>query len=332
MTNICDVFGHSLPLTTYEADEDLPLPLCRVGVEVEVENVRHANTNGTLWQSVSDDSLRDRGIEFVFANPYFGKDIALALSQLPTILADDTPVFSHRTSVHVHIDCRDMTRTQIVYFIMAYAIMERDLMAHFNTGREDNIFAIPLYKGMQDVTRIGMALTSDNTLRSIVASRSRYSAIGLASLEKFGSLEFRQLAGTASQDIIMSWIRVLLSLKAWALSTSSPSDIINGACTMPDTVIQTLTQQRITFTAANMIAGARVAQAILNAPLLQVIGKSYTDRITNEVAAAQVKKHHYSTMNAMNGVDTVSADTEILNRRAFSTDFAQTIMQTRRPR
>ena len=82
------------------------------GIEVEVEHVPNPRIDGTTyWTMTTDGSLRNDGVEFV-SLPIRMDQIEGALKQLQTNLPNDHE-FSPRTSVHVHMNVRDMTITQI---------------------------------------------------------------------------------------------------------------------------------------------------------------------------------------------------------------------------
>src|SRR3990167_2684205 len=98
-------------------------PKTHVGIEVEVENVSYINPNIPLcfWQITEDGSLRNHGKEFkTFPIPL--QHAHVALEQLFQGLNPDID-FSHRTSIHVHMDIRGLTMSQLLGLLLTYTVL-----------------------------------------------------------------------------------------------------------------------------------------------------------------------------------------------------------------
>ena len=100
-----------------------------LGVEVEMEKAERLTT--TYWDAKEDGSLRDGGVEYVFGAPYGGGDAIKALEELDKLVTEKMkPSMSERTSTHVHVDVRDLTRDQLTSFILLYMVFEQPLFKY----------------------------------------------------------------------------------------------------------------------------------------------------------------------------------------------------------
>ena len=189
-----------------------------VGIEIEVEGIEnHPKLYNHLWTPKGDNSLRNGGVEYV-SPPIRGDEI----SRMISLFYDNLPksaVFSQRTSIHVHVNCLDLTPEQITRFVLLYLLFEKVLYRAIGRDRERNIFCVPL----QDTFRVGSLffdlqhkLPSPHHYR-IQEEESRYMGMNLAALHEFGTVEFRQLNGTRDRIKVINWINTLLALRLSAL-------------------------------------------------------------------------------------------------------------------
>lgn len=194
-----------------------------VGIEIEVENYLKENSSVAtlLWETRSDSSLRNAGAEFV-SPPLLGNEIAGMLEIFYANLPK-TIVFSQRTSIHVHINCLDLTTEEITRFVLLYLLFEKVLYRFIGRDRERNIFCVPL----QDTYRVGTIFRDLQTKLHrpqdyhIADETTRYMGINLAALYEFGTLEFRQMHGTRDEKKVVTWINLLLAIKVFAVATDT---------------------------------------------------------------------------------------------------------------
>lgn len=195
-----------------------------IGIEVEVEQLRHMRAEGWdhLWEMTEDGSLRNSGREFV-SRAIKGEQIPYALITLAKCL-EDTVEFSHRTSVHVHINIQDLTPEEIAKIILCYLTVEKQLFDFAGKVREKNIFCVPLYNlGMTDGLFRSVMNLDTKQMKTLQSEHFRYSALNLEPVTKYGTLEFRHLGGTIDTTRIMLWINLLLDIKKYALSKDMDS-------------------------------------------------------------------------------------------------------------
>ncbi len=182
----------------------------KIGIEVEIENLELA-PHIPGWRCIPDGSLRNSGVEYVFNGPLGGSGAERRLLNLEEGL-QGLGSFGHRTSVHVHVDARDMLWSQVCDLVTLYAMVEPYLFTLCGKEREENIYSLSLYRGKQqisrllDIFRIGPEMINESYWE-------KYSAINLLSLRSMGSLEFRGHHGTYDSDKLINWVNHLLALK-----------------------------------------------------------------------------------------------------------------------
>lgn len=188
-----------------------------VGIEVEVENIRQDVPIQAFWGRHEDNSLRNFGVEFVSV-PMNIKRVQLAVQHLFEALSvNNTPDFSNRTSIHIHLNCRDLTLDQIKTIVLLYCIFERHFYAFAGTRRLSSIFCVPVY-------RTNILSVLGRCVDELSAHWHKYCGINLLPLMSggsngngYGTLEFRHLFGTADQRTILDWINNIIALRKAAL-------------------------------------------------------------------------------------------------------------------
>jgi hypothetical protein len=88
------------------------------------------------WLIKEDHSLRNRGMEFVFKEPLFGKDVLSALDAFLTWQKKTKLQTSVRTGLHVHLDVREMSSDDITSFVMLYTSLEPLIYKWVGDNRE----------------------------------------------------------------------------------------------------------------------------------------------------------------------------------------------------
>jgi len=186
-------------------------PTILLGIEVEVENIKHALTLDYYWKMKEDNSLRNNGREFT-SIPLRAHQVENALNYLSAALtAKNTPDFSARTSIHMHLNVRDIGWEQIKVLILLYALFERHFFHIAGTKRETSVFCVPLYKTN--------TLTHLHSLHTGEMKWHKYNAINAGTIlgnddvPRFGTIEFRHLYGTLNKEIIINWINNILCLR-----------------------------------------------------------------------------------------------------------------------
>lgn len=190
-----------------------------VGIEIEVENMKKGVHLEAYWDVKNDGSLRNHGIELVSV-PLQVKQVQLALDHVYTQMnANNAPDFSNRTSVHIHVNCRDLTQDQIFNFVLLYAIFEKHFYQVAGTRRMNSIFCVPLF-------RTNQMTTINEVIYDMSPNWQKYCGLNLLPLfannvtQGYGTIEFRHLYGTNNQQEILEWINDILCLRKFACEIS----------------------------------------------------------------------------------------------------------------
>jgi len=205
-----------------------------VGIEIEVENIRNGVSGlCAYWDAKADGSLRNNGIELV-SIPLQIKQVQLALEHVYECMhKNNDPDFSNRTSIHVHVNCRDLTQDQIFNFVLLYALFEKHFYQVAGAKRMNSIFCVPLF-------RTNQMTTINEVIYGMSPNWHKYCGINLLPLfqnsvtQGYGTIEFRHLYGTKDQMEILHWINDILCLRKFACEISK-GDLLEAIKTMNTT-------------------------------------------------------------------------------------------------
>jgi len=183
------------------------------GIEVEVENVPNPIINAIYrpyWTLTIDNSLRNNGMEYVSV-PLKMNQIEGAIDQLNGSLPTNRE-FSLRTSVHVHMNVRDLTMEQITNLLLIYTAVEEMLFRWVGQDRDKNVFCVKLLDTEYADTYMRLQTNPNDT----VHYWNKYTALNLHPIEEKGTVEFRHMHGTSDKYRLMSWINILACMKTAA--------------------------------------------------------------------------------------------------------------------
>lgn len=202
-------------------NKEMVSPDTFIGIEVEAENFQgliYTEKNKfiqNIWGVDSDGSLRNNGVEFISV-PLQTKYTGSALQTLFSMQGGKLD-FSKRTSIHIHMNVRDMTYEQLMNLILIYCCFEDALFTFAGEWRKKTIFCVPL-------TETNMLLNpSMLEAPGYIMSGGKwlkYSALNLLPVHLQGTVEFRHLQGTQNVNYITTWINLLCCLRQYACSTS----------------------------------------------------------------------------------------------------------------
>lgn len=177
------------------------------GLECEIEHISdYALPNG--WQASDDGSLRNNGVEFI-SSPSNREKLIEEFSALHKNIEYKKSrffdPFSERTSVHVHVNCLDLTKSQVKNIVLLYCLFEPFFFELADKKRANNIHCVPLSE-----TYLPTYLRF--SLEKLMGTWSKYTALNLCRLGDLGTLEFRHMPGTSDVSLIEQWICVLENL------------------------------------------------------------------------------------------------------------------------
>ena len=224
MPNVGTALGFIKPRTLLNEPHDaLVLPSAMVGVEIEscVPDVFETDH----WTTVSEGSLRNGGNEYIFTQPLFGADVIHALGEAERKIAPWirshglSDIFDDNTSVHVHVDIRDMEYEDLGSMLQYWTLFEKMVFNAFAPNRYNNNFCCPMglsFGQVNAVARLFQLL--DRGAHSLAFDGAgRYGAMNLQSVLDRGSIEFRLFEGAYLKEDLLRYINVLLSIKKVAM-------------------------------------------------------------------------------------------------------------------
>jgi len=205
---------------------DLETAVGDYGVEVEVEgdDLPH-HVPGFIREE--DGSLRGESAEYVFDGPVSKPSAIRRLKVLEDCYKLNNSVIknSYRCSVHVHMNVQQFNMAQVANLFVLYATFEEYLVKYCGSHREGNLFCLRLADAEFTVQAFIKALKS-REVEQLSSDNLRYSAINLAALGKYGSMEFRAMGGTDDINDVINWIELLDCLKRAALRYATPVEIL----------------------------------------------------------------------------------------------------------
>lgn len=200
-----------------------------LGIEIEAEGKGMNEVDSKFWMSENDGSLRghypDSKAEFVLKKPIKLEQVVPALEELKENLPDAKFDFSYRTSVHVHLNVQELTFPQIINVIYTYFLLEEPMMTYCGKGRKANRFCLRLSDAEGLLETINQMIKEGEGSHHMANDNIRYSAINLAALNKYGSIEFRGMRGNMDVDVIHTWTRAIVAIKEYAIQFQSPQEI-----------------------------------------------------------------------------------------------------------
>lgn len=297
MVSVAQLTGHAPDRRTFEPDERYRLPRCAVGLEFELENMpmtgEMMRTCPLDWRITEDGSLRDNGIEMVLQRPLYGRDLTTALNQLSEWLRNFEPRTSKRTSVHVHLDVRDMSIEQVVTMTLLYLTFERAICHYHGNQRVNNIFCLPYFKAPNLFHLLGDCLGNQNPDRigDALSWTTKYCAYNLASMFRQGSVEFRHMPGCTDMERVTEWINLIFCLKAAAMDGVDPIRIPemlsgNGVLGMAEMVFGGELSRKLWYPEFEQdgYSGVRLAQDVIHLRDMLAYTESYRYTPRREVS------------------------------------------------
>lgn len=212
-----------------------------IGIEIEAEgaNMRLVNDQNSLfWNTERDGSLRgsfpDGAAEFVLRNPIKAELVGDALKELAEIQKDAKFNFSHRTSVHIHLNVLDNTVEDLGAILTLYYMFEDVLMNFCGEDRKGNHFCLR-YRDAEGIS-IGVQALARGWVEAqavIGPNQFKYAALNLAPMFSYGSIEFRAMEGNMDIDRLNIWIGAILKIREYAAKHKTAKEIYQLPFTMP---------------------------------------------------------------------------------------------------
>lgn len=255
-----------------------------VGIEVEVENIRHSVPLMAYWDGKADGSLRNSGAEYVSV-PLQIKQIQSALQHLyATLKATNQYDFSNRTSIHVHVNCRDMTQDQVYVFCLLYTLFEKHFYKVAGTRRLGSIFCVPVF-------RTNILHQMQDVIYKLSPSWHKYCGLNILPLvdnngqRGYGTIEFRHLYGTDDQTVICKWINDILCLRKMALKISK-DELIDQIKSMNTTSSYMSLYHQVFEQGQKVLTDKRDFEDCVSNIKRELFGKEYQNTLARSDASA----------------------------------------------
>jgi len=294
-----------------------------IGVEIELQNMAEYSAYPlpvpSFWIVKNDGSLRDHGLEFITGMdmngtilPIRGQDYTESLDVWKKWIEKYIPKYGYpdtsgRTSLHIHIDVRNMHKHEVDKLCLLWAIFEPTFFySLLKNGREDNIFCKPLHNTIESRRRLGQLLktASSSEIQHMYSGSSKYEAINLTSITYFGSVEFRIHQGTYDADQILNWTNILLTLKKAAMdenisvldmpemaSNNGMVQFVGQVFGEYAHVILPIIDEKLFY------LGVRQAQDIIHSDKFFKLHSSYLKNVNNKLPANSILKEWASKNN-----------------------------------
>lgn len=209
-----------------------------MGIEVELENApsddlgpdrrkRFLLPSGSVLElqhgidAHRDGSLRNNGIELV-TPPLRGENVSTAIRYMCTLADEQGWQASNRAGIHVHIDVQTLTIPELLNVLATYTLVEPALFRWIGEGRHDSLFC----KAWTDdsvTEELEQYIQHLNMIErdgggALWRMHTRYTALNLESIRKYGTIEFRQMRSTLDPDRMIKWCNIIQVMRSWAVA------------------------------------------------------------------------------------------------------------------
>jgi hypothetical protein len=214
---ISDVFGIKEPaIKAFKplVDYKLSNPSLIIGLELETENCTLGADDYTRmltpahFQVTQDGSLRGNAYEFI-SKPMRSDNAVNALAHFFNVTKFNEANYSDRCSVHVHANCTNLEKENVAALAVLYTVFEEIMFSFVGGNRDSNIYCIPW---SQCRSHLDLVQRFINDSSSTLRRWNKYTALNLIPLAKQGTVEFRQMHGTADMSKLVTWIDIIGSL------------------------------------------------------------------------------------------------------------------------
>lgn len=209
----------------------------QIGFEIELEgmHVIQKVADHDLYKFFKlepDGSLRvlKKGAEcteYVFKKPLDLRQADKAIKTMMDFLTSKgVEVFdSYRTSIHVHVNCCGETHRHLANFLTLAIIFDELFTSQNGKYRIGNNFCLRSRDAEGQVRDLCNSIRAYGNFFNVQGTH-RYSSVNIASLTKFGTVEFRSLECTTDYERVIHWVRTLQALKEASRQYKDPREII----------------------------------------------------------------------------------------------------------
>jgi hypothetical protein len=194
-----------------------------VSLEIEVQGTNLPDLVPYHWRVEEEGSLKSSypivGREYVLIEPCMFNELGPHVDYLNGYIKEEggTVIPSYMAGTHVHVNVQDLTPKQLITYICAFLILEELLVDWCGPSRVGNHFCL------RSSDAEGLITVADEKNKGLSV---RYSTVNVASVLKYGSLEFRSLDSTMDKKRLLTWAGVLLRIKKMSMQYDSPAALV----------------------------------------------------------------------------------------------------------
>jgi hypothetical protein len=181
-----------------------------VGLECEVESVARPSEGSHRFRVTTDGSLRNHGVEFI-SDPTPITEIVDDFTLLHRVaeFRDLSAKFSPRTSIHVHVNCSNLSLLETRNIVYMYALFEEFFFLLVDSSRRSNIHCVPL-------TETYLPVYYKSELTHLISRWHKYTALNIKPLCELGTIEFRHMQGHDDPELLKTWLGTINRLVSMA--------------------------------------------------------------------------------------------------------------------
>jgi len=197
------------------------------GTEYEIEDIKNVEFEDYDYQigggkpywmgpigAIEDGSLRNNGVEFVTV-PSTYKEALVLFDMLHEALTLGPNPYTHRTSIHVHVNVASLSPGQLKHLVLLYALAEPLFFDFVGEKRKNNIHCVPLNYTI-------LPGYYNNSVDYLISKWSKYTAFNLNPVVSQGTVEFRHMFGTGDKVLYTHWLTMLKNLWDFVYKTDPP--------------------------------------------------------------------------------------------------------------
>ena len=179
------------------------------------------------WKAKQDGSLRNCGTEFVLSKPSGGTALVRSIRAAGEFFKGyDHTNMTWRCSTHIHMDVRTMEVKALKKLLLLYIVYEKVLFNVESPNRMYNHFCQAYFNSVAFLRRLRSIwdCSDGRFMYNLKRYSSKYSALNLATIFKFGSVELRIHNAMNKADDLIDAVNHLGILYEFAVEYADMSD------------------------------------------------------------------------------------------------------------
>ena len=185
--------------------EELARAISAQGVDCVVEGYNHQTQSH--WKIVTDASCGYEMVSPILQGESGFFDLKIVMDTMTGMGCR----VNRQTGVHVHLEAVDLTALDVKNIVKRYSDNETEIDQWFPNSRRgnNNTYCQSVARGIGEIGSNDFILDTQSAADAAGAVRTRFTKVNLASLTRYGTIEFRQHAGSTDYAKISNWILFL---------------------------------------------------------------------------------------------------------------------------